>query len=182
VKTLRQEMRYYLDKPFAFFGHSMGAVISFEIARLLRRENATLPVHLFVSGRAAPQLPRFKSTTYDLPDAEFIEELLRLKGTPAEVLEHPELMQVVLPLLRADFELIETYSYIDEPPLSVPLTAIGGLEDDEISRDDLEGWRAQTTQAFSLRMLPGDHFFLTTNQSLLLPVVAQELYRDGLGK
>ena len=158
-----------------------GAALNMAIDEALL-ENATLPVHLFVSGRTAPQLSRLKSPTYNLPDAEFSQELLRLKGTPAEVLKHPELMQVVLPLLRADFKLIETYSYKDEPPLSIPLTAIGGLEDNEISREDLEGWRAQTTRAFSLRMLPGDHFFLTTNQALLLPVLAQELYRAGLGR
>jgi medium-chain acyl-[acyl-carrier-protein] hydrolase len=182
AKTFLREMRSYLDKPFAFFGHSMGAIISFEIARLLRREDGALPVHLFVSGRSAPQLSEPKVPTYNLPDAEFIEELERLKGTPAEVLKHPELMQVVLVLLRADFKLIETYIYNDEPPLNIPLTAIGGLEDDEISRENLEGWHAQTTKAFSLRMLPGDHFYLTTNQQLLLALLAQELYRDGLGK
>jgi medium-chain acyl-[acyl-carrier-protein] hydrolase len=110
-----------------------------------------------------------------------MEELQRLKGTPAEVLEHPELMQVLIPLIRADFELIQTYTYSDEPPLNIPLTAIGGLQD-EITREELEGWRAETTSAFSLRMLSGDHFYLTTNQQLLLPILAQELSRNGLAK
>jgi medium-chain acyl-[acyl-carrier-protein] hydrolase len=181
AKAVLSEMRPYLDRPFAFFGHSMGAVISFEIARLLRREQTTLPIHLFVSGRPAPQIPEPKRYTYNLPDPAFMKELLRLKGTPAEVLEHPELMQVVMPLLRADFELIQTYTYTDEPPLNIPLTAIGGLED-EISREKLEGWRAQTTRAFSLRLLPGDHFYLTTNHRLLLPLLTQELSRNGLGE
>lgn len=182
VKAVLHELRSYLDKPFAFFGHSMGAVISFELARLLRREHATLPVHLFVSGRCAPQLSKPKLPTYGLPNAEFIEELLRLKGTPPEVLNHPDLMQVVLPLLRADFELIETYTYTHEPPLSIPVTAFGGLADLDISRENLGGWRAQTTAAFSLRMLSGDHFFLTSNEELLLSELAKEIYRDALGK
>ena len=182
VKAVLGELRSYLDKPFAFFGHSMGAVISFELARLLRREQARLPVHLFVSGRSAPQLSRDKLPTFGLSNAEFIEELLRLKGTPPEVLNHPELMQVVLPLLRADFELIETYAYTHEPPLNIPLTAFGGLADLDISRESLGGWRAQTTAAFSLRMLSGDHFYLTANEELLLSVLAKELYKDGFGK
>jgi medium-chain acyl-[acyl-carrier-protein] hydrolase len=181
AKAVLSEMRSYLDKPFAFFGHSMGAVISFEIARLLRREEAALPVHLFISGRSAPQIQEPKMQTYDLPDAAFMEELLRLKGTPSQALEHRGLMEVVMPLLRADFELIQTYAYTDEPPLNVPLTAIGGLED-EISREDLDGWRAQTTRAFSLWMLAGDHFYLTKNQQLLLPLLTQELSRNGFGK
>jgi medium-chain acyl-[acyl-carrier-protein] hydrolase len=175
VKALLREMRPYLSsKPFAFFGHSMGAVIGFEITRLLRRENAALPAHLFVSGRCAPQLMAPKTPTYNLPDAAFKQELQRLKGTPAEVLQHPELMDVVMPLLRADFELIQTYTYRYEPPLNIPLTALGGLED-EISREEIEGWRAETTAAFSFRMFPGDHFYLTTQQQLLLPVLIQEL-------
>ena len=181
VKSLLREMRPYLSsKPFAFFGHSMGAVIGFEIARLLRRENGALPVHIFVSGRGAPQLMRPKAPTYNLPDAAFKQELRRLKGTPAEVLAHPELMEVVMPLLRADFELIQTYTYTYEQPLNIPLTALGGLED-EISRDELEGWRAETTAAFSVRMFEGDHFYLTTNQQLLPPILTEELSVNGVG-
>jgi medium-chain acyl-[acyl-carrier-protein] hydrolase len=173
-------MRPYLTKPFAFFGHSMGAVIAFEITRLLRRENAKLPVHLFISGRGAAQRAVPKPPTYNLPDAEFKQELQRLAGTPAEVLAHPELMEVVMPLLRADFELIQTYNYNHEQPLNIPLTAFGGLED-EISREQLEGWRDETTGPFSVRMFAGDHFYLTTNQKLLPPILTRELAADGLG-
>ena len=178
VNAVLRELRPHLDKPFAFFGHSMGAVISFELARLLRREHATLPLHLFVSGRCAPQLFKLKSPTYGLGDAEFMDELRRLKGTPPQVLDHPDLMQVVLPLLRADFELIETYAYTHESPLNIPLTAFGGLSDIENSRESLEGWRAQTTGEFALRMLPGDHFYLTSHEELLLSELAKELYKS----
>jgi medium-chain acyl-[acyl-carrier-protein] hydrolase len=93
------------------------------------------------------------------------------------VLEHPELMQVVMPLLRADFELIQTYVAADEPPLDIPMTAFGGLMDEDVTREDLEAWGAQTTAAFAARMLPGDHFYLTSNQRLLLPLLSKELYR-----
>ncbi|MCA1566076.1 MAG: thioesterase II family protein [Acidobacteria bacterium] len=166
----------HLDKPFAFFGHSMGALISFELARTLRKKYGRAPRQLFVSGRRAPSIPNLEPPTYDLPETEFIETLHNLKGTPGEVLEHPELMKLVLPLLRADFALCETYGYTPAPPLDCPISAFGGLQDAEVTRAHLEGWRTETTATFSLRMFPGDHFFLNTGGALLLRVLSQALY------
>jgi medium-chain acyl-[acyl-carrier-protein] hydrolase len=103
-----------------------------------------------------------------------MEMLLNLNGTPKEVLEHPALMELMLPMLRADFEVCQTYRYVEEPPLNCPLTVFGGLQD-ETDRKSLETWREQTTASFSLRMLPGDHFFLHTAQTQLIRIVAQEL-------
>jgi len=180
VENVAKDLSTYLDKPFAFFGHSMGAIISFELARLLRHEGAPEPVHLFVSGRSAPQTPCDHLHTYDLPEQEFIKELRRMNGTPAEVLEDPELMQFMLPLLRADFEVIQTYTYVDEPPLNCSITAFGGLHDDEASRDSLEGWREQTTGATTLRLFPGDHFFINKVQPSLLRMISGELYQHDL--
>jgi medium-chain acyl-[acyl-carrier-protein] hydrolase len=177
VEAVGREIMSLLDRPYAFFGHSMGAIISFELARLLRRSGHAGPTHLFVSGHKAPQVPKTEPFTYNLPDAEFIAELQRLNGTPREVLDHPELMQMMAPLLRADFESIQSYSYKDEPPLECPITALGGLQDPDISRETLEPWREQTTAAFNLRMFPGDHFFLNTDQPRLLRVIAHEAYR-----
>jgi medium-chain acyl-[acyl-carrier-protein] hydrolase len=96
------------------------------------------------------------------------------------VLEHPELMSLVIPLLRADFSVVGAYRYYEEPPLGCPITAFGGLQDREVSREQMEGWGAQTSARFSLRMLPGDHFFLNTDaaQSQLLRVIAQELHAE----
>ena len=155
----------------------MGALIGFELARLLRREHGLMPAHLFVSGRRAPQLPRDSRITYNLPEPEFLEEVRRLDGTPKEVLEHPELMEIVSPLLRADFEVVETYSYVPEPPLDCPITVFGGLRDHDVGRDVLEPWREQTASHFTLRMLPGGHFFLHSDQSLLLSLLSEELLR-----
>jgi len=167
----------YMDCPFAFFGHSMGAIVSFELARYLRKTGRKEPSHLFLSGCRAPQLTHTRTVTYDLPEPEFIEDLRRLKGTPEEVLAHPELLQLMLPLLRADFAITQTYRYAEEAPLSCPLTIFGGLEDDEATREHLSPWSEHTTGAFSLHMLPGDHFFLHTSQDLLFEVVRQELGR-----
>jgi medium-chain acyl-[acyl-carrier-protein] hydrolase len=166
-----------LDRPYAFFGHSMGAMLSFELARALRRERIAGPARLFVSGRRAPQTPSDEPPSYNLPDDEFIEELRQLNGTDQEVLEHPELMQLMLPLLRADFELVQTYEYKPEPPLDCPISAYGGLEDFEEGQETLEAWREQTTASFSLRMFPGDHFYLQKKgtQGLLLEALSREL-------
>ena len=177
VEAVAGNLVTHLDKPFAFFGHSMGAIIAFELARHLRRTRGLQPAHLFISGRRAPQLPESDRITYNLPEAELIEELRLLSGTPPEVLAHPELMRLMLPVLRADFELLQTWEYRPEPPLDCPITVCGGLEDREVSREKLSAWREQTTKAFNLRMFSGDHFFLHTARPQLLQMLAAELGR-----
>lgn len=167
----------HLDKPFALFGHSMGALVSFELARVLRKEHGLSPLHLFVSGRRAPQCARTEPYTYDLPEPQFLQELRRLNGTPREVLENTELIRLMLPVIRADFALTQTYNYSVEPPLECPISAYGGLQDNDVTADQLEGWHEHTTAEFSSRMLPGDHFFLNTNPAPLLQLLSQELRR-----
>lgn len=178
VELVGKEIVSLLDRHYAFFGHSMGAILAFEVARLLRRGGHRGPTHLFVSGHKAPQLPNTGPFTYNLPDEKFIEELQRLNGTPVEVLEHPDMMRMMLPLLRADFESIQTYSYKHEPPLECPITALGGLMDPDISRETLEPWREQTLAAFNLQMFPGDHFFLHQEQDRVLRLIAKATYRS----
>jgi medium-chain acyl-[acyl-carrier-protein] hydrolase len=175
VEAIAEAIVPYLDKPFAFFGHSMGALIGFELARCLRRQNKPLPSHLFVSGCRAPQVPDNDPATYDLPQEEFVRELQRLNGTPKEVLEHPELMHLFIPLLRADFSVCQTYSHAAEPAFNFPITVFGGLQDYESPRENLEPWSEHTFQNFKLRMLPGDHFFLNSSQPLLLQALSLEL-------
>jgi medium-chain acyl-[acyl-carrier-protein] hydrolase len=171
VHELAEAILPELDKPFAFFGHSMGALIAFELTHQLRKLNQPSPAHLIVSGRSAPHLPDTDPQTHDLPEKEFLEELRRLNGTPAEALDHPELMQLMLPILRADFAICETYSYEDRPVLDCPITALGGLDDANVSREELASWRERTSGAFTMRMFPGDHFYLHTSQSPLLETV-----------
>ena len=167
VQTIAPFLLPYLDKPFAFFGHSMGALVSFELARLLHKEYKCSPSHLFVSGRRAPQVPDPDPPIHTLPNSEFLQELRRLNGTPEAVLQNDELMQLLLPTLRADFAVLETYVYTPQPLLDYPITAFGGLQDPEVCCEVLEAWRDQTRAAFSLHKFPGDHFFLHTAQSLL---------------
>jgi medium-chain acyl-[acyl-carrier-protein] hydrolase len=175
VQAIAPSLLPYCDKPFAFFGHSMGGLISFELARLLRRDYGCNPSHLFISGRRAPQVPDPSPPIHTLPNSEFLEELRRLNGTPEAVLQNEELMQLLLPTLRADFAVLETYAYTPEPPLGCPITAFGGLQDQEVCCELLEAWREQTHAAFSRQMFPGDHFFLHTAQSLLLQSLNQVL-------
>jgi len=175
VQAVAQSLLPYLDKPFAFFGHSLGALVSFELARHLRRQHDLRPVHLFVSGHNAPQVPDRDPPIHALPEPEFLEKLRRLNGTPEEVLKHTELRELILPILRADFEVCETYVYEADDPLDCPISAFGGLRDEHLSRDGLEAWREQTSASFSLRMFPGDHFYLNTDRPLLLRTLTREL-------
>jgi surfactin synthase thioesterase subunit len=170
-------LRDYLDKPFAFYGHSLGALLSFELARELRRKFGVLPMHLFVSGRVAPNAPRVRPPIHALPQAEFLDELRRLNGTPKEVLDTPELLELIVPILRADFGLNEKYQYVSEDPLECPITAIGGLDDDSTNDSGLEAWREHTSAAFQLRMMQGDHFFINTAKVELLSMLSRDLQR-----
>jgi surfactin synthase thioesterase subunit len=173
VEVLARALAPLLDMPFAFFGHSLGALVSFELALRVRRQYGRHPVRLLVSAARAPQFPHRRSPIHALPEKEFLAELRWLNGTPSELLDHKELMEIMLPLLRADFAVYETYSYSNGTPLNCPISAFGGLQDQRVNDRDLLGWRAQTNGAFSLRMLPGDHFFL--RDPLLLSLLSDEL-------
>ncbi len=162
-------------RPFAFFGHSLGAIANFELTRTLRRRGGPLPSYLFVSAHRAPQLPQPHEQLHTLPDAQFIQELGTLNGIPTGVAGNAELMEVMVPLLRADVGIAETYAYTDEPPLPVPIAAFGGVMDAEVSRDDMAAWRAQTAANFSVRMLPGDHFFFSQQRTLLFQAMLTDL-------
>jgi len=175
IEALGAAILPFLQKPFAFFGHSMGALIAFELSRFLRREKNLGPQHLFVSGRCAPQIPKTEPPIYDLPHDKFVMELQCLDGTPTEVLEHPELMDLVIPLLRADFAVADTYEYRIDLPLGCGITAYGGMQDNKVTRESLEAWRVHTQAGFQLRMLPGGHFFVQTEQSILLRSLYSEL-------
>lgn len=178
IQDLAQGLLPLLDKPFAFFGHSLGAVVSFELARQLRKRQWPEPVGMFVSACRAPQLLEPGPVRHTLAEPDFLEELRRLNGTPRAVLEDAELMQLLLPVLRADFAVYETYQYLPEPPLRCPITVLGGLQDSGVRRGDLEAWRVQTRAACTLRMLPGDHFYLHSAEALLLRALCQELDQD----
>ena len=168
IPELTKAIFPYLDKPFAFFGHSMGSIVSFEVAHLLQQKYALSPLHLFVSGRSAPQIPIDNKLIHKLPETAFIEELRRLNGTPEAVLKNTELMKLLIPILRADFALIENYVYTPKPSLSCAISAFDRLEDSKVSSANLRAWSKHTKSHFSMQMFPGDHFFLHSGELLLL--------------
>jgi len=175
VAALKTAITPLLDTDYVLFGHSMGALIAFELARALRRGSWRQPQQVFVAGRRAPQLPRERPATYHLPQPDFIKELARLNGTAKEVLSHPELMELMLPLLRADFELVETYEFRNEEPLKCPISVYGGLYDEEVPYKLLAPWREQTSSNCDIRMFRGDHFFLRSAEPEVLAQLRRHL-------
>jgi medium-chain acyl-[acyl-carrier-protein] hydrolase len=143
----------------ALFGHSLGALLAYEVARKLQARHAG-PDLLFVSGRQAPGLPSRRIPIVHLPDGEFVAELRAIGGTPAEILASDELIGMLMPMLRADFAMAEQYVPLRGPRLSCPLVALGGITDPWVHAEDLRAWSAATTGPFSMRMFPGDHFYL----------------------
>jgi surfactin synthase thioesterase subunit/glycosyltransferase involved in cell wall biosynthesis len=175
VAALADNIDAYLDRPFAFFGHSMGAVVAFELARELRRRSRPLPAMLIASGARAPQFRRHHVPPPAPSREAFIEELRRRQGIPAEVLLDPALMRAILPALTSDAALYRNYVYAEEPPLAIPVRAYGGADDPNVRREHLEGWAEQTTASFAVRVFPGGHFYLTTAREPFLAALETDL-------
>ncbi|MGE5487949.1 MAG: alpha/beta fold hydrolase [bacterium] len=175
VEALGQAISPHAGRPFAFFGHSMGAGVAFELARWLRRKGLPLPVALVVSGARAP---RFRAKPLEAPepsDAEFIEEIRRRDGMPAEVLNDPELMRLILPALKADTILYRNWVCAKEEPLACPIRAYGGAADANVRREHLEAWAEETSAGFVLRVFKGGHFYLKENAGAFFEALGRDL-------
>lgn len=171
------------DLPVVFFGHSMGAILAFEVVRLMRRHGRPIPAHLFVSGFRAPDSPDPRPQVAQLDDPAFFAELRRLGGTPPAVLDNEELMGLVLPALRADFRLVESYRFIPEEPLSCPVTAFAGTQDREAAPEAMAGWTRQTSRRFLLHSILGSHFFVLEQSDAVVATVRaqiESLLRGGI--
>jgi surfactin synthase thioesterase subunit len=162
ANELSEELnRHALDRPFVLLGHSMGGLLAFEMARALRERRHAMPRLLVITGCRPPHSIVVKQPLHALPDKELINVLQdRYGGIPPAVRDNPELQQLLLPALRADFQMIETYRYVEAPPLDVPLLVLGGTDDPAVSASDVSDWRRYTTQQCNVRLLPGAHFFL----------------------
>nr|AKQ22666.1 malonyl CoA-acyl carrier protein transacylase [Planktothrix paucivesiculata PCC 9631] len=168
-----------LDRPFMFFGHSVGALLSFAVARQLRRLRYPTPLHLFISSYSAPQLPNLDLPIAKLSDTDLLEEIRLYNGTPSNILENQEFINFYLPIMRADLTLKESYVYLPEPPLNCPISVFGGINDPKISRDSLASWQEQTSKKFNLQMFSGDHFYLKTQQESLLKAIVLDLTKHS---
>jgi len=178
VPALTEAVATVLDgRPFAFFGHSMGALLAFEVAHRLRRAGAELPRVLFLSargmrGRDAP--------IHHLPQEQLIARLRHYGGTPTEVLESPELMELVLPTVRADFEIaLGEGSDATEEPLPIPIEAMGGADDSHVPTSDLDAWAERTTSEFRSTVFPGGHFYQREQEDALLHLLTSRLTRHA---
>lgn len=174
VRALADALEPALDRPYALFGHSMGGLLAFELVRVLRRRGKPLPVRLFVSAIASPGTPSGRPSVHVAGDADIRAELRELGGTPPELLDDDELMTLMLPVLRADFSVVETYEYRDEPPLPVPITVFGATADPVARPAVLAGWRRQSSRETRTRIFPGDHFFLHR----MVPELVGEIVAD----
>lgn len=150
----------------ALFGHSMGAVVAFEVARLLEREAGVAPAHLFVSGRRAPSIHR-RETVHLRDDAGLIEEMRHLAGTDSQVLADEEILRMALPAIRGDYQAIETYVYRPGPPLSCPITSFIGDEDPRVTVEDARAWQEHTSGEFDMKIFTGGHFYLNTHREAI---------------
>jgi medium-chain acyl-[acyl-carrier-protein] hydrolase len=176
VTELVEALGPWLDLPYAFFGHSLGALVAFELIRELRRQAVPQPARLFVSAARAPHLPLREPRIHDLPEAQFLAELCRrYGGMPAEVLRSPDLLRLLLPVLRGDLSVLETFEYQGDEPLACPVVAFGGLQDAHVTRDDLAHWRDETSSAFALQLFPGTHLYLRDNPEAAPRAVARYL-------
>ncbi|HEX9840753.1 MAG TPA: alpha/beta fold hydrolase [Anaerolineales bacterium] len=176
AERLAQAIPQLLDKPFALFGHSLGGLVAFELVKYLRNNDLPQPTILFVSACGAPHLRDPHPPIHALPDAEFIETLKEFNGIPSEFLHLPDVMELLLPVLRADLEAIESYVYTpDELPLNCPIVAFGGLNDPRVSRGRLEGWALHTDSSFKSQYFPGDHFFINTARESIMAFINAEI-------
>ena len=176
VRRLLPEIYSELDKPFAFFGHSLGALVSFELTHELQKRHGLQPIRLFVAGKRAPQILNWNPPIHDLPDTDFLEKLQsRYGGIPEQILGTPDVVQLFLPGLKASLKMDESYRYKRGQPLLCDITAFCGYQDNTAPKADMESWSHQTKRSFTLHMIPGNHFFINSNQEQLLHILSDEL-------
>lgn len=171
---LAAELRGQISGPYAFLGHSLGALLAFELAHALVVLGAPAPRLLFASATEAPSMRDDADLARPRSDAELVADLRRLNGTPEAVLADAELLSHALPVLRADFLLCGAYTHGKHQPLACPVHVLSGTEDD-IDPAALQAWEAETTGGFALDLLPGDHFFIHAQRARVLEIVADAL-------
>ena len=173
-----------LDRPYAVFGHSLGALAGFEVVRELEARGHASPLVFMPSGRRAPGMPAVRSPICGLPDHEFLVEISRSSGPDAsfdEFVKHPELVELLMPLLRADFALAEGYEPLAKVKLRCAISALASHDDAQAQPDMMEPWRAQTTGDFTLHYFPGRHLYINQHRALVARYVVSEVLRQYAG-
>lgn len=176
VFAMQVEIQAQQDMPYAFLGHSMGSLIAFEWARLIRQSSLPMPRLLILSAFGAPHLTRTQNKMLHLlPDAGLLAEIERLQGTPEQVLKHQELMALLLPMIRADLQMVETYRYEAQAPLETPMLIMGGDADPEVEASRLKAWKDQSAGKFECQFFSGDHFYIQSAREEVLKKLNQEI-------
>jgi medium-chain acyl-[acyl-carrier-protein] hydrolase len=175
IEEAARSLRPFLRPPFAFFGHSMGSLIAFELCRKLRTLQWPSPECLFVSGMRGPNLPRFHAPRYNLPESALIQELRAFDGTPEAVFQDGELMELIVPTFRADLAICDRYEFLRDRPLQLPICAFAGHDDPEAPPAMVDAWREQTLREFSLHVISGGHFFINSARQAVLDIIGSEL-------
>jgi surfactin synthase thioesterase subunit len=175
IRELMPTLRCVTDRPYALFGHSLGAVVAYELARQLFARDRPGPVRLFVSGAVAPHRPKAGQPAAEIPDEDLKRQLGTLGGTTPEVLENDRLMELILPALRADFAAARTYSCSGDPAIDVPITVFAGIDDEVTDSAGLDAWAELTTAECRRFDLPGGHLFLRDSRDQLLDIIARTL-------
>jgi medium-chain acyl-[acyl-carrier-protein] hydrolase len=175
IRTIAEVLRPQLRRPYSIFGHSMGALLGYELAVQLRRDGLPPPAHLIVSGHRAPHVRPRLAPIHHLDTPAFLDEVRRLDGLPAEVFADAELTRLVTPSLRADFEVCETYQHEPTEPLDCDVLALGGIDDPLVGTDDLAAWRSHTRRTLTVRLVPGNHFFLESARDEVIHLVADAI-------
>jgi medium-chain acyl-[acyl-carrier-protein] hydrolase len=177
VRALERPLLPYLDRPAAFWGHSMGGLISFELARHYRRAYGLRPAQLFISATGAPRRVCLPAPLQDPQPVDFLREMQGLSQASRLTADRLPLFKMMLPTLKADMAMCASYGYQAEAPLDCPITAFGGLDDCQVKCEDLDAWREETAGRFALRMFRGDHFFIHSAESQVLKALSEELLR-----
>ncbi|MCQ1061098.1 alpha/beta fold hydrolase [Photobacterium sp. ZSDE20] len=175
VETLAPIVKALMDKPCVFFGHSMGALIAFELARYMEKQYGCTPELLIVSGFRSPERKSKKRQLHALPESELVSELREYGGTVPQILEHRETMLLLLPMLRGDFKIHETHYFDPSQSVSCPIRALYGRADDVADRDDIEGWQKYTQGAFAITAFDGEHFFLNTEYPRICSLIETQM-------
>ncbi len=177
AKRIAKVLSNFSDKPFEIFGHSMGSLIGYEVSKILTGHYRLVPQRLYVSAHQAPYLERNSVVMHKLSETEFRNELRNLNGMEDDILNNPELMEIFSPIIRADYEICETYKF-NAGKLDIPVIAFGGMKDKTVKYEHLLGWENITSNKFDIYMLDGDHFFIVKNQKEFLTLFKKILLNN----
>ena len=175
IESLAETIITHLDQPYVLFGHSLGSLISFEFTRYLRSLGYPMPTHLLLSGHRAPHRPPLNPSVHQANDEQFLTRIKAMGGTPDAVFEIEELVEIMLPPLRADFAIWENYQYLEDKPLDIPMSVFGSDGDSDAYEADIFAWEQHTTGEFECQMFHGSHFYFQNDPEPLLSYISNSL-------